>query len=62
MERVREFTYDWSPESRLIMHSDGLTTKWDLQKYPGLQARHPSLMAGVLYRDAGGRGTMPACW
>lgn len=51
MERVREFTYDWSPESRLVMHSDGLTTKWDLQKYPGLQSRRPAVVAGVLFRD-----------
>ena len=33
------------------MHSDGLQTKWKLDAYPGLQMRHPSLVAAVLYRD-----------
>ena len=33
------------------MHSDGLTTHWTLERLPGLAARHPSLIAGVLYRD-----------
>ena len=33
------------------MHSDGLATRWSLDAYPGLQRRHPGLVAGVLYRD-----------
>ena len=33
------------------MHSDGLGTHWDLASYPGLRTRHPSVIAGVLYRD-----------
>ena len=33
------------------MHSDGLATQWQLDRYPGLAARHPSVIAGVLYRD-----------
>jgi hypothetical protein len=33
------------------MHSDGLGSRWQLERYPGLAARHPALVAGVLYRD-----------
>jgi hypothetical protein len=33
------------------MHSDGLATQWNLGAYAGLQTRHPSLIAAVLYRD-----------
>jgi phosphatidate phosphatase APP1 len=33
------------------MHSDGISGQWDLDAYPGLRTRHPSLVAGVLYRD-----------
>jgi hypothetical protein len=33
------------------MHSDGLGTQWRLERYPGLIQKHPSLIAGVLYRD-----------
>jgi hypothetical protein len=33
------------------MHSDGLTASWHPDRYPGLMQHHPSLIAGVLYRD-----------
>lgn len=49
--KISEFTYPWSRDSLLIMHSDGLTTRWDLLTYPALIQRHPGLIAGVLYRD-----------
>jgi hypothetical protein len=41
----------WQPASQLIMHSDGIATRWDLQRYPGLRQRDPLLIAGVLWRD-----------
>ncbi len=49
--RIDEFTYPWWPGGLLILHSDGLASHWDLDRYPGLSRRHPSLVAGVLYRD-----------
>ena len=49
--KIVEFTYPWSANALLIMHSDGLMTRWNLQAYHGLLQRHPSLIAGVLYRD-----------
>jgi len=45
----RAFT--WPSDGLLVMHSDGLSGRWDLSGYPGLQSRHPALIAGVLYRD-----------
>ena len=51
MLKVAEFVYPWSPQSLLIMHSDGLAAQWDLNRYPGLATRHPALIAAVLYRD-----------
>ena len=33
------------------MASDGLKTQWRLDRYTGLLDRHPSLIAGILYRD-----------
>jgi len=38
-------------DAMLIMHSDGIGTRWDLERYPGLPQRHPALIAAVLYRD-----------
>ena len=49
--RIDEFTYPWPRGGLLVLHSDGLATHWDLDRYPGLARRHPSLIAGVLYRD-----------
>lgn len=46
-----QFTYACPPQALLIMHSDGLRSRWSLSDYPGLLVRHPALIAGVLYRD-----------
>jgi anti-sigma regulatory factor (Ser/Thr protein kinase) len=49
--RIREFTQPFQADDLLIMFSDGLATHWSLDRYPGLLARHPALLAGILYRD-----------
>ncbi|MGK5051992.1 ATP-binding SpoIIE family protein phosphatase [Janthinobacterium sp. RB2P8] len=51
LRKVQEFCYPWQTGTTLIMHSDGLHTRWDLERYPGLAHCHPSLVAAVLYRD-----------
>jgi len=51
MRRRQMFTYPWAPDVVVVLHSDGLQTRWRLDAYPGLARRHPSLIAGVLYRD-----------
>jgi len=51
MARVQEFTYPWNADSHLIMHSDGLGSRWDLERYPGIWSKHPSLIATILHRD-----------
>lgn len=51
MSEFQEFTHQWPRDGVLIMHSDGLTSQWRLDRYAGLTAKHSSLIAGVLYRD-----------
>src|SRR5215813_7606206 len=51
VRKIHEFVYPWPQDALLVMHSDGLATHWNLDQYPGLASRHPSLIAGVLYRD-----------
>ena len=51
LHKVQEFDSPWSSEALLIMHSDGIRTRWDLDKYPGLAQLSPALIAAVLYRD-----------
>jgi anti-sigma regulatory factor (Ser/Thr protein kinase) len=50
-ERSQQFEYDWPENSRVVMHSDGLATKWSLEDYPGLSRRHCATIAALLYRD-----------
>jgi anti-sigma regulatory factor (Ser/Thr protein kinase) len=49
--RIREFTYPFTMTPMVILHSDGLSARWELGAYPGLFASHPSLVAGLLFRD-----------
>lgn len=51
VRKISEFTYPWYVNGLLIMHSDGISTQWNLDRYPGLSQKHPSLIAGVLHRD-----------
>lgn len=51
MERLQEFTVPWNENSILVMHSDGLGSRWDLERYPGIWTKHPSTIAAVLHRD-----------
>ena len=51
LQKVQRFEYPYENNGLLIMHSDGLKTRWSFDEYPGLQLRHPALIAGVLYRD-----------
>jgi anti-sigma regulatory factor (Ser/Thr protein kinase) len=49
--KFQSFAYAATAPFLMIMASDGLGTTWTLDAYPGLWSRHPSLIAGVLYRD-----------
>ena len=51
IRKLQEFQFPWHQGALLVMNSDGLHSRWDLRKYPGLQMRHPSVIAGVLWRD-----------
>jgi anti-sigma regulatory factor (Ser/Thr protein kinase) len=51
IDRVQEFTCPWHEDSVLVMHSDGLATRWDLKNYPGIWSKTPSVIAAVLHRD-----------
>ncbi len=51
MQRVQEFTAPWNDNSMLIMHSDGMATRWDIDRYPGIWGKHPAVAAALLHRD-----------
>ncbi|MEO8992148.1 MAG: ATP-binding SpoIIE family protein phosphatase [Nitrosospira sp.] len=51
MRKVQQFSIPCLPGSLFVMHSDGISTQWDLASYPGLYLCHPALIAGIIYRD-----------
>jgi hypothetical protein len=48
---MQEFTQPLDASDLLVMHTDGITTRWRLDAYPGLRAHDPAVVAGVLHRD-----------
>jgi len=52
VRNIKEFEYPWTSQSVIIMHSDGLSANWNLDAHAGLRQRHPSVIAGCLYREA----------
>lgn len=51
VRKFQSYTQPWSDDMLLVVHSDGISQPWNLDDYPGLAHRHPSVIAGVLYRD-----------
>ena len=47
---VKSFSYDCAPQDLIILHSDGLTTHWKLEDFPGLASRSSSVIAGMMYK------------
>ncbi|MEJ8802092.1 stage II sporulation protein E [Pontibacter sp. H249] len=42
---------EWVRNKTLVLHSDGLKSRWELTKYPNLLRHHPTTIAAVLYLD-----------
>ena len=51
--RTQQFEYPWPIDSLVVLHSDGLSARWNMELYPGLIQRHAAIIAGILYRDFG---------
>jgi anti-sigma regulatory factor (Ser/Thr protein kinase) len=49
--KIQEFHSEWPRDAVLVLHSDGLQSRWDLGSYAGLTARHPAIIGGTLLRD-----------
>ena len=50
---IRQFEYDVPPGSAVILHSDGVSSRWEAAALPALEARDPLLIAAVLLAEAG---------
>jgi anti-sigma regulatory factor (Ser/Thr protein kinase) len=50
---IRQFDYEVPPGAAVILHSDGLSSRWEVAALPGLAARDPLVIAAVLLAEAG---------
>ena len=50
---IRQFEYQIPPDAAIVLHSDGLSSRWDAAAVPALAARDPLLVAAVLLAAAG---------
>jgi len=53
IRNLRQHEYPWNSNSVLVLNTDGLSSRWNLNKLPGLLQKHPALVAAVLHRDHG---------
>ncbi len=49
--KIQEFRTEWPADAILVLHSDGIQSRWDLSGHSGLLSRHPAIIGGVLIRD-----------
>jgi serine phosphatase RsbU (regulator of sigma subunit)/CheY-like chemotaxis protein len=52
---IRQFEYDARPGAAIVLHSDGLSNRWNPEARPGLNARDPLVIAAALLAEAGTR-------
>lgn len=50
---IRSVDYPLPADGMLVMHSDGVSYRWNLPDYPGLINHRPLTIAATLLRDAG---------
>jgi anti-sigma regulatory factor (Ser/Thr protein kinase) len=52
VSRIQEFNFPWEKGDLLVMHSDGVSSHWDLDAFPGLFNKHPAMIADVIHQQA----------
>ena len=50
---IRERRYEVPPGSAIVLHSDGLSSRWNIRSLPGLSGRDPLIVGGALLAEAG---------
>lgn len=60
VRRLQDVVYDWPPHAVLVLHSDGIVSRWTLEDTPGLIQAAPAVIAAWVLRDQL-RGRDDAC-
>ncbi|MEW2548278.1 SpoIIE family protein phosphatase [Streptomyces sp. NPDC047002] len=55
LPRMRPFTAPFPAGSVLVLHTDGLSDRWEPRAFPGLFARRATVVSAQILREAGGR-------
>ena len=50
---IRQFEYQVPPGAAVVLHSDGITSRWEIAALPGVASKDPLLIAAVLLGEAG---------
>lgn len=50
IRRLQDVVYDWPPHAVLVLHSDGIVSRWSLEDTPGLLQADPVVIAGWVLR------------
>ncbi len=50
---IRQFDYAVPPGAAIVLHSDGLSSRWDARALPGLDSTDPLIIAAALLAEAG---------
>jgi hypothetical protein len=53
---IRQFEYTAPRGATIILHSDGISSRWEPGALPGLNARDPLIVGAALLAEAGTRG------
>jgi anti-sigma regulatory factor (Ser/Thr protein kinase) len=51
VRQLKDMEYPWPAHALLVLHSDGIVTRWNFDAMPGLLQRDPGLVAAWLLRD-----------
>ena len=50
---IRQYEYDIAPRTSIVLHSDGISARWEAAALPGLAVRDPLVVAAALLAEAG---------
>jgi anti-sigma regulatory factor (Ser/Thr protein kinase) len=50
---IRQFEYPVPGDAMVVLHSDGLSSRWDVTALPGLSSQDPLVIAAALLAEAG---------
>lgn len=50
---IRQYEYEVAPGTSVVLHSDGISARWDAAALPGLAARDPLVVAAAVLAEAG---------